>query len=133
MNNLRRLFSIAIVSIAPFALLAGRGGAEPSPKTHYIAYVGNYTNKTDSKGIYEFRFDAASGKMTALELAGETKDPSWVVLHPSGKFLYAANQTGKASNVSAFCVEPKTGQLNLLKSLARLGEGAWHLSIVCTR
>src|SRR5260221_6327221 len=128
MNNLRRLFSIAIVSIAPFALLAGRGGAEPSPKTHYIAYVGNYTNKTDSKGIYEFRFDAATGKMTALELAGETKDPSWVVLHPSGKFLYAANETGKASTVSAFSVEPKTGKLTLLNQLPALGEDPCHLA-----
>ena len=69
MNNLRRLFSIAILLIAPFILLAARGGAQPSPKTHYIAYVGDYTNKTESKGIYEFRFDAATGKMTALELA----------------------------------------------------------------
>src|SRR5258708_29224942 len=95
MNNLRRLFSIAIVLITPFALLAGRGGAKPSPKTHYIAYVGNYTNKTESKGIYEFRFDAATGKMTALELAGETKEPAWGVLHPTGKFMSCANDTGK--------------------------------------
>src|SRR5258708_16169299 len=128
MNNLRRLFSIAIVSITPFGLLTGRGGAKPSPKTHYIAYVGNYTNKTDSKGIYEFRFDAETGKMTALELAGETKDPSWVVLHPSGKFLYAANEMGKASTVSAFSVEPKTGKLTLLNSLPALGEDPCDLS-----
>jgi len=129
MNNLRRLFSIAIVLITPFALLAGRGGAKPSPKTKYIAYVGNYTNKTESKGIYEFRFDAATGKMTALELAGESKDPSWVALHPSGKYLYAANETGKASTVSAFSVEPKTGKLTLLNSLPALGEDPCHLSI----
>src|SRR6266446_3595550 len=129
MNNLRRFISLTILLTAPLVLRAGRDAAKPASHTEYRAYVGNYTNKTDSKGIYEFRFDAATGKMTALELAGETKDPSWVVLHPSGKFLYAANETGKASTVSAFSVEPKTGKLTLLNSLPALGEDPCHLSI----
>lgn len=128
MNNLRRIFSFAILSIAPIVLLVERGGAAPSPNKKYIAYVGNYTTKTDSKGIYDFRFDATTGKMTALELAGETKDPSWIVVHPNGKFLYAANETGKTSTISAFSIEPKTGKLTLLNTVSALGEDPCHLS-----
>ncbi len=129
MNNLRRFISLTILLTAPLALYAGRDAAKPaSPHTEYRAYVGNYTTKTDSKGIYEFRFDAATGKMSALELAGETKDPSWVAVHPSGKYLYAANEMGKASTVSAFAIEPKSGKLTLLNELPALGEDPCHLS-----
>src|SRR5205814_1527640 len=71
---------------------------------------------------------AAPGKMTDLELAGATKDPSWVVLHPSGNYLYAANEMGKGSTISAFSVEPKTGRLTLLNELPALGEDPCHLS-----
>src|SRR6266566_3513919 len=73
MNNLRRFISFTILLTAPLALYAGRDAATSASHTEYRAYVGNYTTKTDSKGIYEFRFDAATGKMSALELAGETK------------------------------------------------------------
>ena len=70
MNNLRRFISFTILLSAPLALYAGRDAAKPaSPHTEYRAYVGNYTTKTDSKGIYEFRFDAATGKMSERTLS----------------------------------------------------------------
>ena len=128
MNNLRRILSIVILLVAPLAPFAARGGAKPTSHTKYIAYVGNYTNKTDSKGIYEFRFDAATGKMSGLELAGATKDPSWVVVHPSGKYLYAANEMGKGSTVSAFAIDRASGKLTLLNQQPALGEDPCHLS-----
>ena len=128
MNNLRRILSIAILLTAPLVFFAERGGAKPTSQTKYIAYVGNYTNKTDSKGIYEFRFDAATGKMSGLELAGATKDPSWVVVHPSGKYLYAANEMGKGSSVSAFAIDRPSGKLTFLNQLPSLGEDPCHLS-----
>lgn len=128
MSNLRRILSIALLLIAPLALFIARGGAKPFPHIKYFAYVGNYTTKTESKGIYEFRFDAATGKMSALELAGATKDPSWVVVHPDGKYLYAANEMGKGSTVSAFAIDPKSGKLTFLNELPALGDDPCHLS-----
>ena len=58
-----------------------------------LLYVGTYTNNAaGSKGIYGWRFDATDGKVTSLGLAGETDSPSWVVVHPNKRFLYAANE-----------------------------------------
>jgi 6-phosphogluconolactonase len=128
MNNLRRLFSLCTLAIAPLALFAKQDGAKPSPAKVYRAYVGTYTGKTGSKGIYEFNFDAATGKMSAVELAAESEAPSWVVVHPNGKFLYAANEASKDSAVSAFAIEPKTGKLTLLNKLPALGEDPCYLS-----
>jgi 6-phosphogluconolactonase len=133
MTTVRRIFSVAAMAIALIATpLAVRSTAGPKTKPRtakaYRAYVGNYTTKTSSKGIYQFTFDPANGKMSALELAGETKDPSWVIVHPSGKFLYAANERGKDSSISAFAIEAKSGQLTLLNALPAVGEDPCHLA-----
>ena len=37
----------------------------------YIAYTGTYTQGGKSKGIYGFRFNTASGKLTPIGLMGE--------------------------------------------------------------
>jgi 6-phosphogluconolactonase len=51
-----------------------------------------------------------------------------VAVHPSGKYLYAANEAGKASTVSAFAVDAKGGKLTLLNQIPSLGEDPCHLS-----
>jgi 6-phosphogluconolactonase len=128
MKNLRRFCSLITLLTPPLALLAARGGATASPAKTYRAYVGTYTAKTNSKGIYQFEFDPATGKMSAAQVAGETKDPSWVVVHPNGRFLYSVNETGKPSTVSAFAIERKSGKLGLLNQVPALGEDPCYLS-----
>ena len=128
MNKLRRFCSLFISLTAPLALLAVRSGAPASPTKAYRAYVGTYTAKTNSKGIYEFDFDSTTGKMSTVQVAGEAKDPSWTAVHSNGKFLYSVNETGKASAVSAFAIEPKSGRLALLNQIPALGEDPCHLS-----
>src|SRR6266853_5861330 len=132
MKNLRRFCSLSVPLTAPLALLGVSGRATPSPAKSYRAYVGTYTAKTNSKGIYEFEFDPATGKMSAVQVAAETKDPSWVVVHPNGRFLYSVNETGKASTVSAFAVEPKSAKLTLLNQVPALGEDPCYLSFAKT-
>src|SRR5437870_4313531 len=68
-------------------------------------------------------------KRAAEGVAAETPDPSWVAVHPSGKFLYAANEAGKASTVSAFAIDAKNGKLTILNQLPALGEDPCYLSL----
>jgi 6-phosphogluconolactonase len=63
-----------------------------------------------------------------LVIAAETPDPSWVAIHPSEKFLYAVNEAGKSSMVSAFAVEAHSGKLTLLNQLPSLGEDPCYIS-----
>src|SRR5258708_38812781 len=58
---------------------------------HYILYVGTYTSG-ESKGIYEYGYDAASGKLTSLGLAAEAVNPSFLAVDAGYKFLYAVNE-----------------------------------------
>jgi 6-phosphogluconolactonase len=97
----------------------------------YLVYIGTYTGPT-SQGIYAYRFHAATGEMTSLGLAAETRNPSWVTIHPNRRFLYAANEINDfegqlAASVSAFSIDPASGRLTLLNRVSTRGPGACHL------
>jgi len=115
--------------LAPFIFSVGGGSADkPAVNRKYLVFVGTYTTKTESKGIYAYGFDADTGKLTPKGVAAETPDPSWVAVHPGGKYLYAANEASKASTVSAFAVDVKSGKLTLLNQMPSLGEDPCYLS-----
>lgn len=99
-----------------------------SAGSHYLAFVGTYTGKTGSKGIYAFDFDSATGQLSARGLAAETTSPSWVAIHPNGKFAYAANENGPHSWVTAFAIEAKSAKLTQLNQLSALGADPCYLS-----
>ena len=128
MKITRRIFAFLLL-IAPLIFTA-RGGSAGKPSTNhkYLVFVGTYTTKTESKGIYGFEFDADTGKLTAKGVTAETPDPSWVAVHPSGKFLYAANEAGKASTVSAFVVDAESGKLSPLNQMPALGQDPCYIS-----
>src|SRR6266699_267784 len=128
MKITRRIFAFSLL-LAPFIFSVGGGSADdPVANRKYLVFVGTYTSKTESKGIYGYEFDADTGKLTPKGVAAETPDPSWVAVHPSGKYLYAANEAGKASTVSAFAVDAKSGKLTLLNQLPALGEDPCYVS-----
>lgn len=96
-------------------------------------YVGTYTSKT-SKGIYVGRLDLATGGLALEGVAGETKNPSFLALHPTHRFLYAVGEisdfAGKRTGaVSAFGIEPKSGRLQMLNQQSSGGAGPCHLVV----
>ena len=117
-----------------FATLAASALAAPAGKTEPVTlYVGTYTDGT-SRGIYRFTFDPATGATTEPVLAGETKNPSFLALHPNGRFLYAVGEVSsfegaKTGAVSAFAIDPKTGDLTLLNQQSSEGAGPCHLVV----
>src|SRR5258707_7929722 len=91
----RRTFAISLL-IAPLVYSVASGSANQSTANRkYLVFVGTYTTKTESKGIYEYEFDAETGKLTPKGVAAETRGPSWVAVHSGGKFFYAASQAGQ--------------------------------------
>ena len=98
----------------------------------FIAYVGTYTGPK-SQGIYAFRFDANSGKLTPLGLVAQTRNPSFLAIHPNHRFLYAVNEIddyqGKSGSVSAFSIDTRSGKLTLLNTVPSGGAGPCHLRV----
>jgi 6-phosphogluconolactonase len=106
--------------------------AKESPKNKYLLFVGTYTEK-ESKGLYAYRFDAASSELTPLGLAAETTNPSFLAIDPSRRFLYAVNEVqnykGASSGaVSAFAINHHTGKLSLLNQVASRGADPCYIA-----
>jgi len=103
-----------------------------------MVYVGTYTSPKKSEGIYRMELDLATGKLTEPVLAGKAVNPSFLAIHPSGKFLYAVGEIadfdtkGKKAGtgaVSAFAIDQKTGDLTLLNQQSSEGGGPCHVVV----
>jgi len=103
-----------------------------------LAYAGTYNSPIDGgggngKGIYLFKMDTVSGELTLVKLAAEARNPSWLAIDPSGRYLYSVNEVadyeGKSGSVSAYALDAATGDLRLLNVVSSEGAGPAHLSI----
>ena len=115
-------------------------GAMPRPPEEHGAseallsfYVGTYTDG-ESRGIYRFTLDPVSGAASDPVLAVAAENPSFLALHPNGRFLYAVGERGdfqgeKTGAVSAFAIDPDSGDLRLLNQRPSLGAGPCHLVV----
>jgi 6-phosphogluconolactonase len=115
------------------ALVLGLAGAAAAQPAGQLVYVGTYTGEK-SQGIYAFRFDASTGALTPLGLAAETRNPSFLALHPNGRFLYAVNEVDdadgeKSGSVSAFAIDRETGRLTLLNAQSSRGAHPCYLVV----
>jgi 6-phosphogluconolactonase len=111
--------------------------AKDSPKSKYLLFVGTYTEK-ESRGIYAYRFDAASSELTPLGIAAEASNPSFLAIDPSHRFLYAVNEVQKYKDansgvVSAFAIDRQkgdrqTGKVQLLNAVASRGADPCYIA-----
>ena len=93
-------------------------------------YFGTYTRQEDSsKGIYRSVLDLETGKLSAPVLAAEAKNPSFLEIHPNGRFLYAVSEAGGAGSVSAYAIDTDTPELRFLNQRSSGGAGPCHVSI----
>src|SRR5262245_11298751 len=113
------------------ALLAGlAASAEEKAPEKFMVYVGTYTGgKGGSEGIYRLELDLATGKLSEPALAARTANPSFLAVHPTGKFLYAVGEAGKAQGVNAFAIDQKTGDLTFLNGRSSGGAAPCHVSL----
>lgn len=134
----RRTFlkSTAALALAPSALSIAQSPIT-SKNGKSLAYAGTYTSAVDGgangEGIYLFEMDPHTGELSGGKLVARTPNPSWIVIHPSKKYLYAINEVtnyqGGSGSVSAFAIDPATGDLTLLNTVSSEGAGPAHMSL----
>ncbi len=101
-------------------------------------WIGTYTasggTSTGSSGIYSFQWDARHGVISAVHPVGTTPNPSFLVLHPNGRFLYAVNEDDSSSgtdHITAFAVgaADSAEDLRAIGTVTSGGRAPCHLSI----
>lgn len=104
----------------------------------YYLFVGTYTEGSPasqgSKGIYVYRFDAATGDATPASTA-MTDNPSYLTIAAGGRFVYSVNETHGAEpgGVSAFTFDKATGKLSFIDKQASGGADPCYISVDAQR
>ncbi len=108
----------------------------PSAAQARFVYVGTYTAPNTAPGglapstavgIYVFKLDPSNGALTPVQVVPNIPNPSFVVLDPQMRFLYATNEVStwkgqqNSGGVTAFAVDPTTGMLTLLNDQPSMG------------
>jgi 6-phosphogluconolactonase len=101
-------------------------------------WIGTYTTSsgasTGSSGIYAFQWDTQQGVMSRIHPVGATTNPSFLALHPNGRFLYAVNEDAPSSgtdHITAFAIGDagSSGGLRAIGTVSSQGLAPCHLSI----
>jgi 6-phosphogluconolactonase len=133
MKMTRRFFASLLIVVAPLVLSAARTSGDNSKAAQYFAFIGTYTAKTDSKGIYSFRFDSGTGSLTSMAVAATTPDPSFLTVAHNEKYLYAANELSefggkKSGAVTSYSIDAQSGKLVQLNQVASGGADPCYVS-----
>lgn len=120
------------------SLTADEGDNGRDNRTPILAYVGSYTgavgNGGNGQGIYLFSLNPSTGVLTQVSVVSTVPSPSWMAIHPNGRFLYAVNEIsnfngGTSGSVTAFSINRATGALTQLNVVSSQGGGPAHLSV----
>jgi 6-phosphogluconolactonase len=133
MKMTRRFFASLLIIVAPVFLFVAGSDGENSKPSQYFAFIGTYTSKTDSKGIYSVHFDSSTGGLTSVAVAAATQDPSFLTVAHSEKYLYAVNELSefdgkKSGAVTAYSLDPKSGKLTQLNQVPSGGADPCYVS-----
>src|SRR5690348_1675710 len=106
-----------------------------------LVYVGTYSSpqgpegsKGNGKGIYVFTMDPATGSLTEQQICEDERNPASLALHPSAKYLYAANEVSNfdsrhAGAVTAYAIDARSGHLARMNIVSSESAGPAHLSV----
>lgn len=121
------------LAAAALPLLSAPAWSAAKANPEYLVYFGTYTGR-NSKGIYMCRFQPKTGKLSPIEPAGETKNPSFLAVDSQIRYLFAVNETdtyqgAKSGAVTSFRIDRHTGRLALVNSVSSRGPGPCHLTV----
>lgn len=123
----RRKF-VAGAAIAPFAAKAWMAEVAASGGGNLLL-VGTQTT-AGSKGIYSYVWNAASGDMSAQQVAVEVEMPTFLAIAPDGHHVYSANElTEGDGKVTGFSLDRATRKLTEINAVSSLGGAPCHVTL----
>ena len=93
-----------------------------------LLYVGTYTERTRSEGIYLVRMDRRSGELWRVGSLDAGPNPSFLTIHPNARVLYAVNELDNGA-VSAFAIEKGIDGLTKLNEQPSEGGAPCYVSV----
>ncbi|PWC34600.1 hemagglutinin [Azospirillum sp. TSO35-2] len=102
----------------------------PQSNTPYFAYVGSRTTRERNArgdGLSVYRVDPAAADWTPVQVLRDLINPSFLCFDRQRRFLYVVH--GDRSEISAFRIDPASGELNFLNQVSTGGKNPVHLCV----
>jgi len=102
-------------------------------QTREFIYVGTFSGDVEN-GIYVYEFDRSQGTLSLVQTLGGMENPTYIEIHPNGKFLYSVNRNSineelDWGSVSSYVIDPTTGTLMHINDQPSFGNAPCHMSI----
>jgi 6-phosphogluconolactonase len=103
-----------------------------------LVYVGSYTETESSAagkatGISICSMDLSTGRLTRIGTSPEITNPSYVSVHPSGKWLYAVSETGgknePGGSLHAFRLTRAGRSLEFINAVSSRGDYPCYVAV----
>lgn len=120
---MRKLFYLLTASIFFFSAQA--------QQADYHLVIGTYTAPGKSEGIYVYDFNTSKASFKLENVEKNVINPSFLSVTDDRKFVYAVNEDGAQSGVSAFNFDAVTGKLSFLNK--QNAEGADPCYLIADR
>jgi len=100
--------------------------------TRIYMFIGSYAAAEDP-GLHVYSYDQESGSLKEIQQISGHPNPSFLAVHPSGKFLYAVNEIGnfmdrREGSVTSFIINK--GELEYLNIQSSMGASPCHITIL---
>lgn len=101
--------------------------------SEYTVYFGTYSDRETpvgrSRGIYVYKMDAQTGALSFDSSEDDGFNPTYLALPVDGRFLYAADETGAAAQVSAYAIDPLSKRPRFINRRDFPGNGMCNINI----
>ncbi|MGE4587089.1 MAG: lactonase family protein [Mangrovibacterium sp.] len=116
-----------------FLLMAGLASLQTcNSEIKPVLYAGTYS-EANSEGIYRFVYDSGNGLPERAGVTPNQENPSFMALHPGGKYLYAVSEVDRkqcrdSGSVTAYRIL-KAGRLERINREPTGGNHPCHVSV----
>ena len=122
-------------TFSALGLTIALGQATAAPARALVCF-GSYSTP-DKESVHLFQLLLKNGSLNILSAVDGLKNPSFLKIHPNGKFLYTVNEVatfdGKRSGgVTAFALDVQAGKLTQLNQQPSGDTGPCHLTVDAT-
>ena len=131
--TLHTFFRITTLIALGLATTLGQAGAAP---TRALVCLGSYST-SDKESVHLFQLNLQDGSLKKLNAVDGLTNPSFLKIHPNGKYLYTVNEVStfdgkKSGGVTAFALDVTGGKLNKINQQPSGDTGPCHLTVDAT-
>ena len=131
--TLQMFFRITTLIAIAFATTLDQTSAAP---TRALVCFGSYSTP-DKESVHLFQLNLQDGSLKKLNAVDGLSNPSFLKIHPNGKYLYTVNEVStfdgkKSGGVTAFALDVNGGKLNKINQQPSGDTGPCHLTVDAT-